>query len=311
MSLKGTIVFASGKSADFDVWRLNLESEEMKQLTYGEWWNDHPRWSPDGQKIVYVSNKSGVPELWLMNEDGTDKQQLTRESKFHSSPVWSPDGKWIFCCANYENADDVDVWAIAADGSGNRERIISAVGAETSPAVSPDGKKVLVSSAKSGNHDLWEVDLPTGEWRQITFSPSRDYCGAYSPDGEWIAYVSQPEIGATTDIWAIDTKCTRQPIRLTENKGTDNDVSWSPDGKHLVYCASGTANEGRIRIMNIETGMLENFSYDRRPLEQEIGAEVKDFGIFSELTPDFIQRLLLKFFDSPYFGLERYPHWKL
>ena len=62
--------------------------------------------------------------------------------------------------------------------------------------------------------------------------------------------------------------------------------------------------------MNLETGLLENFSYDRGPLEQEAGVSVKDFGIFSALTPDFVQKFLLKCFDSPYFGFERHPDWK-
>ena len=55
--LTGTIAFASGKTGDYDIWTLDLASREMKQLTYGAFWNDKPRWSPDGKQILFLSNQ--------------------------------------------------------------------------------------------------------------------------------------------------------------------------------------------------------------------------------------------------------------
>ena len=80
MALKGTIVFSSGKKGNYDIWRLDLESSRLKQLTHGTDWNDCPRFSPDGQKILFTSNRTGSQEIWIMDEDGS----RIRESSFYS-----------------------------------------------------------------------------------------------------------------------------------------------------------------------------------------------------------------------------------
>jgi len=54
MNLKGTVVFASGKDGDYDIFSVDLENKHVKQLTGGAYFNDCPRWSPDGKKIVFV-----------------------------------------------------------------------------------------------------------------------------------------------------------------------------------------------------------------------------------------------------------------
>ena len=310
----GKIVFSSGKSGDFDIWTLDLKTEELHQLTTGEDWNDAPRWSPDGRSIAFVSNRSGVPELWLMNEVGGEQRQLTSSGKYHGTPTWSPDGKYLACCANYEDADEIELWKIRADGEGQPELLHASPGLETGPSWSPDGRKIVFSSEpqETGARDLFELNLESQKTTQLTSHKARDYAPSYSPDGSLIAFVSnRAEKGGVkndSDVWLVSSDGMSEPRRVTKNKGPDLFVSWAPSGEWLIYCAApSNSNAGRIHMIDLVESKVIKVSIDRTELDSELEAEIKSYGLLPKLIPNFLQR---KFASSRYFGAERFPHWK-
>src|SRR3546814_8527252 len=97
------------------------------------------------------------------------------------------------------------------------------------PARSPDGK----SLAFSAFGQLYLQSLPDGVPRQLTRGPAGGYQPAWSPDGEWLAYVSWSgtECGA---IWKRHADGTGTPVRLTRDGAYYRDPAWSPDGRRLV-----------------------------------------------------------------------------
>lgn len=313
MQLSGTLVFASGKQTDYDIWTLNLDTSELRQLTTGQAWNDAPKWSPDGSRIVFVSNRSGLPELWTMNADGSDQRQLTKAGKYHAEPCWSPDGTEIACAANYEDGENIDIYIVKADGSGKPRRVTRNAGLEAGPSWSPDGKYLLYSSGRDGNEDIWELDLKTGKERRVTSHPARDYSPAYSPDGSQIAFVTEADENSRTDgsadadVWVMSRDGMSEK-RLTKNSGCDRFVAWSPDGSCVVCCADGKRSSGtdRLNIIEVASETEIDFSYDRSGMEKEIDAGLMKHWLWG-LLPEFVQR---KAYPDYYFGCERYPHWK-
>ncbi|RME61542.1 MAG: hypothetical protein D6780_01450 [Candidatus Dadabacteria bacterium] len=313
MELKGKIVFSSGKAGDFDIWVLHLEEKSLEQLTSGTYWNDMPRWSPDGEKITFISNRTTIPKLYLMDKHGENQTLLTKEDRFATTPCWFPDGEHVAFCGNFGNPDFIGIYKININNlSKGIEPLLEEKEIIEGIDISSDGTKLLYTSKESGNLDIWEYDLTNGNKRQITTHPSADYSPSYSPDNKYIAFISVRESEGEeskrdSDIWVVPSDLSEKPKRLTTNSGADEFVRWHPSGKYLIYCASSTeGSDARIKLLDIEQKEEISLSYDREALEKEIGAEVKDYGIFTAIMPDFIQRW---FVYKSYFGSERYPDW--
>jgi hypothetical protein len=87
-TLTGRIVFDNYD----DVWIMDADGTELKQLTESPWHEFQPALSPDGRLIAYRSEPHEAPELWLVNADRSGQHQLTSDGGF---PAWSPDGAMI------------------------------------------------------------------------------------------------------------------------------------------------------------------------------------------------------------------------
>ena len=307
MDVKGKIVFSSGKIGDYDVWALDLVTKELVSLTSGPYWNDCPKWSPDGERIVFVSNRTGTPEIWLMDENGSNQTRLTKTERWHNTPDWSPDGKRLVFCANYDG--NIDIYTMNIDGSGLTQ-ITDYKGMDFTPQFSPDGKKIIFASSRSGNDDIWLYELDTGVKKQLTSYKARDFSPAFSPDGSLIAFVCG-EVNATgeedLDIYLMDNNGQNRR-RVTGNLGTDRYVAWSADGNFLIYTSSRPDSTAeRLMIMDIGKMKLSKVDFDRHLLNVEIDAAPKGVGVF-RLLPE---QVLKKIYPDTYFGTERCPDWKI
>ena len=88
-----SLVFVSAAEAQEDVFVINRDDAQMRQVTNDSAMNRSPRWSPDGRQIAFLTDRSGKYEIWKVNADGSGLEQLT---DVHDAdvfgPVWSADG---------------------------------------------------------------------------------------------------------------------------------------------------------------------------------------------------------------------------
>src|SRR5262245_25585332 len=98
--------------------------------------------------------------------------------------------------------------------------------------ISPDGRRFVTTSRRSGDWELWIYDIDTGRWSQVTHDAGEDFEGKWSPDGTRLVFTSTRD--DQKDIWTIDLK-TGAERRLTTSPEDDEYPTWSPDGKSIVY----------------------------------------------------------------------------
>jgi TolB protein len=223
----GRIVYSSSASGDEDIWMVNADGSDPRQLTANARVNGYPAVSPDGRSIVFFSDRSGGPHIWRMNIDGSDQRQLTNGSG-EQSPQFSPDGRWVVYRKSFGKAT---VWKAPADGG---EPVQLSDKYSTHPTVSPDSKLVayfyrdentpwrIAVASLEGGEPLKTFDLPT------TFDRSLHW----TTDGRAVAYVDTKKGVSNIVAQPLDGGA---PKQLTDFKA--DRIFWfdfSRDGKQLA-----------------------------------------------------------------------------
>src|SRR4030095_6502006 len=92
----GKIVYSSRTGETWDLWLVNSDGSNTKQLTADPFIDQQPSVSPDGRYVVFQSNRSGGRNIWRIDADGNDPKQLTVGNFTDETPVVSPDGRFVF-----------------------------------------------------------------------------------------------------------------------------------------------------------------------------------------------------------------------
>ena len=214
----------------------------------------HPRVSPDGTKLVVaVESESGV-DIWIQDLQRPTRQRLT-SGGFNAFPLWTPNGNAI----TYQAASSPGRFSLftrSTDGSAPAEALleppVATAGAlpggiasllpgtmprpgSANPHVpmswSADGRYLAFDERKPGaQRDIW-VLTRGGDPAPFVLTASDEWAPAFSPDGQWLAYVSNESGRNGVFVQPYPGPGPKFPIS-TEG-GTE--PAWSPDGKELFY----------------------------------------------------------------------------
>jgi Tol biopolymer transport system component len=128
------IVFSSDIDGDLEIYIMDVDGSDIRQLTSNGDMDQFPDWSPDGTRIVFTSDRFGDEEIFVMNTDGTNLSQLTSNIGISTYPEWSPDGSQIAFSSVRDG--DFEIWMMDADGS-NQQQLTFNDAKEFLPAWSP------------------------------------------------------------------------------------------------------------------------------------------------------------------------------
>ncbi len=243
------LVYMSEESGAVDIWMMDGEGKNKKQLTSNAGMNAYPSLAADGSYIVFNSNRGNDPsvfQVWRMNLDGSNQKQLTQgASAFY--PTISPDGKWVVYAAISESGKP-NLWKMPIDG-GDAVQLTTYV--SVWPKISPDGKFIACQYQDEQPNSLSKVGIiPIAGGSPIkSFSiPQGQF--TWSFDGKGIMYVDN-KVGVS-NIWLqpIDGGAAKQ---LTQFQADSiYSYAWSRDGKQLI-CSRGNETTDVILIKDAGT----------------------------------------------------------
>lgn len=187
-----SIVFVSDRSGSRELWQVDLDGTDLKQLTFGEGWKSSPSVGPDGA-VIFIAGRHPSQDIYILDA-GIVRRQTTLEDEMYS-PVWSPDGSKIafvrgddLMTMNQDGTDlqkistgvysrglswardgrllyltrDVgyDLWSIDFFGSGEKKLVYEGVtdSWEVNPAISSQGM-VAFATDKDGFYTIYVMEI--------------------------------------------------------------------------------------------------------------------------------------------------------
>ena len=184
----GDLVFSSRLTGSDQLYRLGAGATEPVRLTNSAAADQHPRFSPDGQRIVFQSNRGLDFDIYVMNADGSNVVNLTQRSGDDRFPAWTPDGSRIVWTSFVSDANGYDVYAVPAAG-GEAVAIVATVFNEYAPSVSPDGSSVVYQTDRAPPFGIYVAPMSGGTARPLRAS---DPAGTASDLGPWWSAVRWP-----------------------------------------------------------------------------------------------------------------------
>jgi Tol biopolymer transport system component/DNA-binding winged helix-turn-helix (wHTH) protein len=214
---------------DGDIWTINSDGSEQRQLTSSSFHDFSPRVSPDGRYIFFASNRTGANHVWRMNADGSNQIQITRSESGYPQKV-TLDGKHVY----FQSGRDQTVWQVPVDGGEEIQLLGKGVYA---PAFSGEGKLIAYFANDSHNRPGIAVVELENQKLLHTFGLGRESADplkiVWAPDGRSLIYVIAN--GARNSLWE-QTLAGAAP-RLIADMGSDDieDFALSPDGRTFAF----------------------------------------------------------------------------
>jgi Tol biopolymer transport system component/DNA-binding winged helix-turn-helix (wHTH) protein len=233
------ILYSSKVSGNSDIWIMQADGAEQRQLTMDARANIFPTISPDGKQVVFISDRSGSQQLWMMDINGNNQVQLTKDEPAQrgakSHLHWSSDGRSVLYTLYGERPT---IWKLTLNAARPVQITTSYSYGGT---ISPDGKlmayctlddktnqvKLVISKLDAGDQIIKEFELagePSGGQIQ------------WKADSSALLYVVNLDGKALLLGQSVSGGPPRQLLDLPS--GLIEFFSLSPDGTELIYSNS-------------------------------------------------------------------------
>ncbi|WP_227395797.1 S9 family peptidase [Jeotgalibacillus aurantiacus] len=254
-----------------NLFHFDVESGESTQWTYGDKRVSSPRWSPDGKKIVFLSSRSGKNELYVLSKSGGEARKLTDTDHGVSNPVWAPCGTKIAFNVSVKPGDSLK----AEKKDEKEDKKLKPYVADTMK-YKADGAGLLDEKERQ----IAVLDLKTEEAELITEGENSYSLLDWSPEGEWLAYVTDADeknkdFSFNNELYLHSLKNgEKQKVKTAE--GYTGFGKWSPDGSKFAYTASGRTYENATHS---EIWVYDPSLKTSQCLTEGIDAPVGDYAV--------------------------------
>src|SRR5215470_5889057 len=258
----------------------------IRQLTSGGE-NAEAYFSFDGQKIIFQSTREPYKcdQIFTMNRDGSNQKLVSTGKGRTTCGYFTPDGKRIIYASTHLGAPDCPppadrsegyVWAIyptydifsaKPDGT-DLKRLTTTDGYDAEGTISQDGKKIVFTSARDGDLEIYNMNVDGTQQRRLTHELGYDGGAWHSPDSQWIVWrASRPktpdEVSRYKELFAkhlvMPTKLEIMVMRadgsdkrqITHNGGANFAPYFHPNGKQIIFPPNTTTAYTRTTNLNL------------------------------------------------------------
>jgi len=222
------IAYISDRTGESEIWVMDWNGKNKKQLTKHNSLALAPSWSPDGKHLVFTSYLRGTPAIYLLTPQEGYLKLLWDKGGVNSSASVSPNGKTVAFASSHEG--NVDIYTIPIEG-GEAQRLTTARGIDTQPSWAPNGRQIAFTSTRSGAPQIYMMDADGSNVRRVSFNGFFHDESTWAYDGTRIACTTRDEGNfqiATIDAITNDRMVIQAP-------GNNESPCFSPEGSMIAF----------------------------------------------------------------------------
>jgi len=265
VSNTGDLVYMAGKNTG-GIITIDLMDKDGKfqqlHIPPGDYFD--PRVSPDGKKVALVVQDRNSSDIWVYDIQRDTFSRITFGPTSNTHPVWTRDGSRIIF-SSIQGSSSFNVFWVKSDGTGAPERLTESTAQQLVCSISPDGKFIAIDqldAASTTGRDIWTLSLEGSSkpgWKppqpQVFLkTPLREGAPAFSPDGRWIAYLSDET--STVEVFVRPFPGPGGKWQISNGGGVD--PIWSKDGKQLFYRTSQPPYKMMVANYRVANGAFQN-----------------------------------------------------
>ncbi len=294
----------SSDDDDYDNYRrlfvMNADGTDQHQVPNSDSFAHNPSWSPDGSTLLYSHRYYGrgycEDVILSIHPNGSQPRRVMKQGCLSAAGTWSPTGGRVALVMggpvyDFDAGDDprlTGIWTVRPDGTGHRRLVVrhgwdpawqpTAVSRFTPGADQRtsqlEGRRMAFTATSSDGWDVFTV-RPDGRGVHRLTHAGDAMSPNWSPDHQRIAYVTDENV-------RVMSRSGDHKRRV--GSGGWNEVSWSPDGRHLVV--SWTFNIG---VINLRSGRERTLDIDAYQIGRAVWSPNGRWLAFSAASPRFGQ----------------------
>ncbi len=227
----------------------------------GRWstWIQPRQWMADGNYVLFTADSGGgASNLWRVRISADGRQLVGEPQRLTSgtgerSPSATQDGRIAFVDA----IQDWDIWKLPIDANavevrGEPERVISGLSRDWFPSIPTDEQRLIYTSDRADNYDIWLRDLATGQDTHITIGSTPEFRGEVSPDGSRVVFNRREN--EQSNLYVKDLA--KETEKRVFEDAFANLLGWMPDGKTVLYYTP--APKIVYRLVDVDTGQARD-----------------------------------------------------
>ena len=241
-----------------DIYGIDYDGENLTRLTSENTIVYSPALSPDGTHLLYVSYDQGWPVVYEKNLSTGARRTISSGTGLNLTPVYSPDGSRILLARTA--GDHAELFDLQRNPLGQARRLTYTSSGETlNAAYSPDGGRLAITSSPLGLPQIYVMPASGGSQQLISRYVYGERGYATSPD--WSPLNARIAYQAWVDnsFQIVTVSPNGADRRILTSAGSNEDPSWAPDGRHLVFSSAGSRGHSLL-ILDTVSGQVRTLT---------------------------------------------------
>jgi serine/threonine-protein kinase len=245
ISRTGTLVYAAGDARTAERPLLWVDrSGASRPVTPRQapfWW---PRISPDGRRIA-VTIDGAFSKLWVLDVERGTFSRASQVAGDQDRSQWMPDGVHLTFAAVTTETGAVRLFSDRSDGTGSGQLLVDSSETPFPLGWSPDGRNLLYCQVgATTSQDVWVYSTDKRASTPFLQTPANETSAVFSPDGRWVAYVSDESGRAEVYVRPFSGPGTRTQISIDGGAAP----VWARDGRELFFAKGDTLFTTPVRL---------------------------------------------------------------